>query len=193
MELELDVNKKYSFADYLTWIDDKRRELLNGFIHLMTPAPRRIHQEISMELSFLLKNCVKKEKCKIYTAPFDVRLPKNGTKNDEIYTVVQPDLTIVCDKAKLDEMGCVGAPDMIIEIVSPSSSKTDVEDKYKIYEEAGVKEYWIVFPQDKTISVFVLKKAKYEFIGMFAKDSKVKVNIFEDFYVDLAEVFEDED
>ncbi|MFN8254430.1 MAG: Uma2 family endonuclease [Bacteroidales bacterium] len=194
MELNLDITKRYSFADYLTWMDDKRRELYNGFVKMMTPVPRRIHQEISGNLSFLFKSYLKKKKCKIYTAPFDVRLPVNGEKaDDKILTVVQPDICIICDLSKLDDKGCIGAPDMIIEIVSESNSKNDVVDKFLIYEKFGVKEYWIVFPYERTVNVFFLNQSgKYELTGMFAEDSKIPVQIFGgDLTLDLKEIFEE--
>jgi Uma2 family endonuclease len=193
MELQLDLEKRYTYADYLTWFDDKRRELIDGFIKMMTPAPRRIHQEISGNINFIIKKFLKQKKCKIYSSPFDVRLPKNGEKeNDKLYTVVQPDLCIICDLSKLDDKGCLGAPDLIIEITS-DKPKYDVEEKFKLYEKHGVREYWIVFPNDKTVSVFLLNEiGKYEIVGMFAEDSKVPVNIFNgDLEIDLTEVFEE--
>jgi len=191
MELQLDLNKRYTFADYLTWVDDKRRELIDGFIKMMTPAPRRIHQELSSELHGIIWNYLKKKKCKIFAAPFDVRFPKKDEKdNDKVYTVVQPDLCIVCDLTKLDDKGCIGAPDMIIEITS-DKPKHDVENKFQIYQKQGVREYWIVFPYEKTVSVFLLNQlGKYEIVGMYAEDSKIPVNIFNgDLIIDLAEVF----
>lgn len=193
MELQLDLNKRYSYADYLTWMDDKRRELIDGFVKMMTPAPKRIHQEFSGNINFVIKRYLKRKNCKVYSAPFDVRLPKNGeNENDKLYTVVQPDLCIICDLSKLDDKGCIGAPDMIIEITS-EKPKYDVEDKFRLYEKHGVREYWIVFPNDKTVSVFFLNNlGKYEIVGMYAEDSKVPVNIFNgDLVVDLTEVFEE--
>jgi Uma2 family endonuclease len=194
MELQLDLTKKYSFADYLTWMDDKRRELYEGFVKMMTPAPRRVHQEISRELIIAFGNYLKNKRCKVFSAPFDVRLPSNGEKEDnQIYTVVQPDICIICDKAKLDDKGCIGAPDMIVEIASGANSKNDVEDKFQIYQKYGVKEYWIVFPHEKTVNVFLLNSTgKYELVGMFAENSKVPVGIFNgDLLIDLEEVFEE--
>jgi len=117
--LNLDLSKRYTYADYLTWMDEKRREIFNGFVKLMTPAPSRKHQEISFNLTRILGNYLIRKNCKAYHAPSDVRLPKGKTQKDnEIYTVVQPDIYVVCDLSKLDEKGCLGAPDLIIEIVS---------------------------------------------------------------------------
>jgi len=123
----LDTTKRYTYADYLTWIDDIRRELINGFIHIMS-GPLRRHGDVSRVLivrmvSFIEK---KKGKCKIYHAPFDVRLPLQGSNEDgKIYDVVQPDICVICDLTKLDDKGCVGAPDLIVEILSPSTTKKD--------------------------------------------------------------------
>lgn len=175
MDIILDPKKRYTYADYLTWLDDKRRELIDGFVHLMSPAPTLSHAQVSRNIFVPLVNHIKKNKgkCQAFDAPFDVRLPKNKeTTNDKIYTVVQPDICIVCDESKLDERGCLGAPDMIVEILSPSTRKYDLNDKFNIYEAAGVKEYWVVAPVDKDVNVFILqddgkydKGATYEFYG----------------------------
>ena len=191
--LNLEINKRYTYADYLTWMDDVRRELYNGFIKMMTPAPSRKHQETSFNLSGILRNYLIHKKCKGFAAPSDVRLPKGkSTKGDkQIYTIVQPDLYVVCDLSKLDERGCLGAPDFVIEIVSAKNSKRDVKDKFEIYQEHGVREYWIVNPNDENITVFVLdEKGKFQFSGMYAGDDKIPVNIFKgDLSIDLTEVF----
>ncbi len=191
--IQLSQDKRYTYADYLTWLDDKRRELINGFVHLMTPAPARKHQQISRQiLYFLWVHLSNKEPCQVFNAPFDVRLPKSNSAkaNDKIYTVVQPDICVVCDPAKLDDRGCLGAPDLIVEILSPSTSKKDLVDKFKIYEESGVKEYWTVNPNDENISVFVLdEKGKYQLNGMYAGDMKIKVSIFDDLEINLEDIF----
>ncbi|MFN8256423.1 MAG: Uma2 family endonuclease [Bacteroidales bacterium] len=190
--IDIDLNKRYTFADYLTWLDDIRRELINGFVHLMTPAPSTYHQIVSGELHGQFWHYLKKKNCKVFPAPFDVRFPsKTGeTAEDKIYTVVQPDICIVCDETKLDEKGCLGAPDLIVEIVSLSTVKKDIEDKFKIYEENGVKEYWIVQPNDATLTVFVLENGKYQHKGLYTKGANVPVNIFEGkLKIDLDEVF----
>jgi Uma2 family endonuclease len=192
MDLQLDVNKQYTYADYLTWFDEKRRELYNGFIKLMSPAPTKSHQKIIANIHLILGNYFKKKQCEVFFAPFDVRLYRNGEKeNDKINTVVQPDICVICDHDKLDEHGCIGAPDLIIEVVSKNNSKRDVKDKYKMYEEHGVREYWMVFPFEKTVLVYVLNtEKKYVQAGIYAEDERIKVNIFEGLYVDLTEVFE---
>ena len=190
MELLLDDTKRYTYADYLTWLDDKRRELVGGFIKKMS-APVEKHQRISGNLFVGLHQIIKKNKgkCSIYHAPFDVRLPKNGEKeNNRIDTVVQPDICIVCDPAKLDERGCLGAPDFIAEIQSPSTAKYDLNDKFHLYEAVGVREYWVVFT-DKAVQVFLLQPdGKYD-EGTLYETGKVPVHIFDGIEIDLKDVF----
>ena len=190
--INLDTSKRYTFADYLTWMDDKRRELIDGVVKLMSPAPSRTHQEILSKLHLRIANYLLGKKCLVYFAPIDVRLSdKPDKKSDaEIITVVQPDFIIVCDQEKLDEKGCLGAPDFIAEITSPASLKRDIEEKFRVYEKHGVQEYWIIFPETKSVNVFVLdKNGKYQLEGMYASDSKIKVNIFDDLEIDLKEIF----
>ena len=191
MELNLDLNKKYTYADYLTWLDDKRRELINGFIRMMTPAPKRIHQEISSNLHGEFKYYLKKKNCKVYHAPFDVRFVENNERGDKkIENVVQPDISVICDLSKLDDRGCLGAPDFIIEITSPTSGKRDAKEKYALYEKFGVKEYWIVFPEEKLIYQYVLNNNKYEQKGIFAEDDIISPQILPELKIDLNYVFE---
>jgi Uma2 family endonuclease len=190
MEFSLDARKRYTYADYLTWLDDKRRELVNGFIRIMS-APKTLHQEISMNLSGELRNIIKKNKggCKIFSAPFDVRLPKNGERDDNLIdTVVQPDICIICDPSKLDERGCLGAPDFIAEIQSLSTAKYDLNEKFNLYEAVGVSEYWVVFT-DKAVQVFLLQPdGKYD-KGTLYETGKVPVYVFDGIEIDLKEIF----
>jgi Uma2 family endonuclease len=135
MELSLDLNKRYTYADYLSWIDGQTRELIHGLIQKMSPAPRLEHASANTEIFVNLYALIKqnKGKCKVFTAPFDVRFPKQGeTADDKIDTVVQPDICVVCDLSKLDYRGCCGAPDMIVEILSPSTAKKDVTEKFAL-------------------------------------------------------------
>jgi len=194
MELALDMNRHYTYADYLTWFDDKSRELIHGFIRMMSPAPRVKHAEVSKNIyrhfdSIVLRN---KGKCKVFYAPFDVRFPKQGeTADSKIDTVVQPDICVICDLSKLDELGCCGAPDLIVEILSPSTLKKDVTEKFALYEESGVKEYWIVHPKDKAVTVFLMQEdGKYDAGTLYELEGKVPVRIFNDYLIDLNEIFD---
>ena len=192
MEITLDLNRQYTYADYLTWIDDVRRELIEGFVKLL-PAPRSIHVEVSHSISWHLETIIRNNKCrcKVYPAPFDVRLPKNGeTDHDKIYTVVQPDISVICDLAKVDENGCCGAPDMIVEVLSPSTHKRDMNEKYTLYEKSGVREYWVVFPKDKCIQTFILQEnGKYHDGTLYETKGKVPVHIFDGYMIDMEDIF----
>ena len=192
--LDLDESKRYTYADYLTWLDDKRRELINGFIHLMS-GPVRRHAGTSMELITIIRTFIKKKKgkCRIYHAPFDVRLPMYGSKDDnKIYDVVQPDICVICDLEKLDDKGCLGAPDLIVEVLSPSTLKYDWNYKFNLYEKAGVKEYWIVNPKAKEANVFLLQSdGKYDLGTVYESGQKAPVHIFKGLEIDLNELFED--
>lgn len=180
--------KKFSYADYLTWPGDERWEIIDG-IPYMQATPSRIHQEISGELFLQIGNYLKNKSCKVYNAPFCVRLDIQEDDND-IKNVVEPDITIVCDKSKLDDKGCVGAPDMIIEIISPSSTRNDKIIKFNKYEEAGVKEYWIAEPDQKFISVFVLQEnQRYGRPEIYTEDNRITPSIFQDLIIELNTVF----
>jgi Uma2 family endonuclease len=163
---QLDLSGSYTYADYLLWQFKDRVEIIKGKIFKMSPAPSRSHQEISMTVTLILAKFLKNQPCKLYAAPFDVRLInfKESTKDNQINSVVQPDLCVVCDKSKLDDKGCIGAPDLIIEILSPGNSNREMTIKFDLYEENGVKEYWIVNQSEKTILIYVLKENK--FIGL---------------------------
>lgn len=135
---QLDLTKQYSYKDYLKWQFSERLELIRGYVHQISPAPSRRHQELVHNFTLSLGNYLKGKKCKIYSAPFDVRLPSLG--NSETLTVLQPDISVICDLTKLDDQGCVGAPDLVIEILSPGNTDKEMKHKYGIYEESGVKE-----------------------------------------------------
>ncbi|MDR0811930.1 MAG: Uma2 family endonuclease [Paludibacter sp.] len=197
MELALNTNHRYSYADYLTWLDDKRRELIDGFVHLMSPAPAMRHETTRLNIAVNIKNYIKKhyrKKAGIYTAPFDVRLPIKDEKTDEqIYTVVQPDICVVCDLSKIDKRGCLGAPDMIVEILSPSTTRYDLNEKYSIYEKSGVREYWAVEPNGGAVTVFLLQEnGKYDNGTVYEDEmDKIPVYIFDGLIIDWQDIFDD--
>ena len=154
----LDFNQTYTYANYLTWSFMERVELLWGKIRRMTPAPSTKHQKVVGDLHISLRNVLGNNPCQIFLAPFDVRLPVGKTEEKEVENVVQPDLCIVCDENKIDEKGCNGAPDLIIEVLSPSSSTRDLKDKRQLYQQAGVPEYWVVDPFDGVVHLFVMSE-----------------------------------
>jgi len=151
------VNGIYRYADYLLWKFQERVELLKGKIFKMA-APSPTHQEISGLLFVTLFAYFKDKKCKVYHAPFDVRLPRKNEKDEEILTVLQPDLCVICNPEKIDSRGCLGAPDLVVEILSPGNSQKELDNKFRIYEEAGVAEYWIVDPEHEAVGVNVLRE-----------------------------------
>jgi len=192
--LDLDLTKRYTFADLLTWADNRLRELIDGIINYVR-TPKRIHQEISHLLSLSFGNFVQKNKgkCQVYQAPFAVRLPVGGaTEDDQIYNVLLPDICVVCDLSKLDDKGCIGAPDLVVEILSPSTARNDWNKKFNLYEKAGVREYWIVDPNAKMVHVFLLQEdGNYDFGTIYESSQKVPVHILEGLEIDLKEIFED--
>lgn len=183
------IETKMTYKEYLNLPEGERVELIDGYVYNMV-APSRIHQEVSMNLSRIFSNFLLGKECKVYAAPFDVRLIKEGQREDEVDTVVQPDLSIICDKSKLDENGCKGAPDMIIEIVSPSTASIDYIKKLNLYEKFKVKEYWIVNPIEKIVMVFLLNNnGEYGKPKIYGEEDIAKVEIFEDFSINVGEIF----
>lgn len=183
--------KHYTYADYVTWPDDERWELINGVPYAMFAAPKTIssdspqmHQEMVGEIHRQLANFLKGKPCKIFMAPFDVRL--NADNDDDI--VVQPDVLVVCDKNKLDGKCCNGAPDFVVEILSPSTAARDRVDKFQAYLAAGVREYWIVDPETKTIQVCVLQNSFYAVV-IHKPNQSLPVTVLEGCSIDMREVF----
>lgn len=185
---------RYTYADYLTWQIDEMVELIKGRVfRSAAAAPRRIHQEISGKVFNKLFNFLEKHPCKVYEAPFDVRLPVRSKKNEDIDTVVQPDICVICDKSKLDEMGCVGAPDLIIEILSPGSNKKELKNKYEVFEDSGVKEYWIVHPDEQTVMTYTLTAGKFIPSRLYTSGDVIGSKSIPGFQLDLEYVFKDLD
>ncbi|MGY6522850.1 MAG: Uma2 family endonuclease [Mongoliitalea sp.] len=181
----------YTYADYLQWDLDHMVELIKGKVFKQAAAaPRRIHQELSGRIFSEFHSFLKKKPCKVYAAPFDVRLPTAGKQAKTINTVVQPDLCVVCDPNKLDEYGCIGAPDLIVEILSPSNNKKELQNKYEVYEESGVSEYWIVHPYEQTLLVYSLTEGTYVPSRLFTLGDKVASQCVQGFVLDLDELFE---
>ncbi len=157
--MELAIAKPYTWQDYLQLSDDDRYELINGDFYAMSPAPTRQHQDISFDFSGQLWPQLRNHPCSAYAAPFDVRLPGKKENAESSTTILQPDISIICDQDKLDDHGCVGPPDFVAEIISPSTAVHDNITKTTIYELAGVREYWIIHPIDKLIIVRILDEA----------------------------------
>lgn len=189
---DINLSLTYSYANYLNWLFDDRVELIKGKVFKTSPAPSPLHQEVSANISSVIHNYLKGNRCKIYYAPFDVRFPKESKADKDIYTVLQPDICVICDPAKIDGRGCIGAPDIAIEILSPGNNRTELLNKYNIYEEFGVKEYWVVSPGDKTLLKYTLDvDGKYRPSKLFTLSEKVYSEVLPGFELDLDAVFED--
>ena len=176
-------NKKYTYSDYITWDDDQRWELIDGVPYLMS-APNRAHQTILGRLHLKIGTFLEGKHCEVFFAPFDVRLNFDTLDN----TVVQPDLMIVCDHSKLDDAGIKGPPEMVVEILSPSTSKYDKTLKYETYLKTGIPEYWILDPKTKTLIINLLDKGAY-ISHPYTKDDTVPVHALSGFTVNLSEIF----
>ena len=182
-------NKRYSFADYLAWPEGERVELIEG-TPVMMASPSRAHQAASISLSSQLYQFLDGKPCEVYTAPFAVRLFEDaGAAPESVDTVVEPDISVICDPSRLDEHGCKGAPDLVIEILSPSTQRHDRVTKFNLYQQAGVKEYWIVNTEDKTAQVFALIEGILRPVESYGKSELAKSRVLEGCEIDLTKVF----
>lgn len=185
--------ERFTYAHYVTWPDEERWELIDGIPYDMSPAPSRYHQEISMNLGYEISRFLKEKekKCKVYAAPFDVRLPEGQQTDEQTMTVVQPDISVVCDSGKLDDKGCKGTPDFIVEITSPATVKKDMKDKLLLYEKHGVPEYWVIHPEENIIMAYKLNEQKrYDRAEIFSKEDKIELKLKEDAVeIDLETIF----
>ncbi|MBC6111511.1 Uma2 family endonuclease [Pedobacter fastidiosus] len=189
---EIDFSATYSYADYMRFEFEERLEIIKGHLFKMSPAPARLHQRIFGRIYNPIYNCLKGQLCEVYSAPFDVRLARKNQDDKEIFTVVQPDIVVVCDKSKLDKRGCIGAPDIVVEILSPGNNKKELINKYEVYEESGVKEYWIVSPSEKTFFKYILDdQGKFQPTKLLTVGEEVTTPILPGFILNLEEVFED--
>ncbi len=182
--------ERYTFADVLAWDEDEHIEIINGEAFMMA-TPSRIHQKISMELSRQLANYLEGKKCEVYPAPFNVRLfEKDGNLPEDVDIVVEPDISVVCDKNKLDKHGCKGAPDMIIEILSPSSLRHDRLVKLNLYQRAGVREYWIADPENRSVMVFLPDDSgSFRLREDYGQKDIAKVHVLDGCFIELSRVF----
>jgi len=179
----------YTLADALTWDEQERIELIDGDPVMMAP-PVRGHQEAVTALVGQLYDYLKGKKCRVYTAPFAVRpFERDRDRPEDVDTLVEPDISVVCDPSKLDDIGCKGAPDLVMEVLSPSTTRHDRFTKFNLYQRAGVREYWIVDPMGKTVQVFVLEDGRYTAKDFGASCDRLRVNVLEDCTIDLSQVF----
>jgi Uma2 family endonuclease len=189
MASAIDISKSYNYADYLTWSDEERWEIIGGVPYNMSPAPSTRHQRTLGELHIAFRSVVRKP-CEVFLSPFDVRLSESYDEEVTIENVVQPDLLVYCDKAKVDEKGGKGAPDLVVEILSPSTASKDIKTKLLLYQKFGVREYWIVDPDKDTVEVLSLdEKGRYVIRQSEEKEGTVESIHFKGLEVDLTALF----
>ena len=189
---DIDESLTYSYAHYLNWLFEERVELIKGKIFKMSPAPSRVHQEVYGEIFVAFYNFLKNKPCKVYGAPFDVRFPKESKADKDVFTVLQPDICVVCDLSKLDDKGCIGTPDIVVEVLSPGNTKKELLHKYKVYEEFGVKEYWVVSASDQNILIYTLDSdGKFQPSKIFTHSEEIHSSVLPGFVLKIDDVFED--
>ena len=183
---------KYTYADYLKWTIEERFELIKGKVFKMSPGPATKHQVMVGFVFNKLYNHLQGKSCKVFVAPFDVRLPRKSVDDKSITTVLQPDVCVVCVPSKIDERGIIGAPDIVVEILSPGNNRKELANKYEVYEEAGVKEYWIIHPTEKTFFRYLLDaEGKFQPQRLLTMGDEVRSDVLPDFVLDLEEAFKD--
>ena len=186
---DLDLDKTYTYADYFKWKFEERVELIKGKVFKMSPAPNRFHQKLAGHIYLRMGVFLEGKPCEVYTAPFDVRIPRKSKDDKDIITVLQPDVCVICDPSKLDFRGCIGAPELVVEVLSPGNNAKELKKKYEVYEEAGVKEYWVVSPQDQWLRIYTLTKGKFvESPYLLAGDTATS-SVLTAFSLNVAELF----
>lgn len=184
------TNGGYTYADYYRWKFEERIELIKGWIYKMS-APTSFHQIVSMQLSIRIGNFLHKKPCKVFAAPFDVRLTKNNAiKDEEVQTVVQPDIVVICDLNKIDSRGCIGSPDLVVEILSPSNNTVEIKKKFDLYEENLIKEYWVIHPEEKTVLVYSLQNGKYIGSRLYGEDDFIVTEVLKGIELKAEDLFD---
>jgi len=180
--------KYHTYADYCAWPDEVRYELIDGVAYAMT-GPSRVHQEVLLEMAIQIRSALDGLPCRPYIAPFDILLPRGNEDASRVDTVVQPDLVVVCDRSKLNDRYCLGAPDWVVEILSPSTASLDHIQKRALYERAGVREYWLVHPVDRMVTIYRLEDGRYGRPDVFALTGRLPVGILPAIEIDWEQVF----
>lgn len=182
-------DRLWTYADYCSWPEEERWELIDGVAYAMVPAPTRLHQEIVGDLYYLMRRELEGRPCHVYPAPFDVRLPDGYEGDEQTQTVVQPDISVFCSEKHLDDKGARGAPDLVVEILSPSTSSKDSIIKRSLYERHGVPEYWIVDPETRVVYQFTLESGRYPEPKVLDIDSQLESAILSGVKFELKDLF----
>jgi Uma2 family endonuclease len=192
MALALRDPHRHTYAEYCAWPEDVRYELIDGQAYAMSPGPNRRHQEVVGELFRQVADALEGTPCRVYVAPFDIRLPRGSEADDDVDTVVQPDISVICDRSKLDDRGCRGAPDWVIEVLSPSSASHDQILKRALYERHGVREYWVIHPVDRIVTVYRLVDGAYGRPDIFELEDTLACGILPEVVIDWARVMRED-
>ena len=186
---DLDLTKTYTYADYFKWKFAQRVELIKGKIFKMGPAPNTSHQRLVGAIYLRLANFLDKQPCSVFVAPFDVRFLRRSNGDTDIITVLQPDVCVICDASKIDSRGCLGAPDLVVEVLSPGNNAKELKNKYDIYEESGVKEYWIVSPQNRWLRICTLVDGKFKESPYYLSGDIAQSAVLNGFSLNVADLF----
>ncbi|MCB0652247.1 MAG: Uma2 family endonuclease [Saprospiraceae bacterium] len=190
-DLLAEPSAEYTIQDYLSWPFDEMVELIRGKVFRMSPGPNTKHQRISTFLLNKIYNYLEHKKCEVFHAPFDVYLPVQHPKTGKPNTVVQPDITVICDPKKISEKGCEGSPDMVMEIISDSTRKKDIQIKFELYEECKINTYWLVFPKEEIIEIFELNATgKYERKGGYSDEDELTSDLLPGLRIKASHVFQ---
>jgi Uma2 family endonuclease len=188
MPLPLRDQHRHTYAEYCSWPEDVRYELIDGQAYAMSPGPSRRHQELVGEVFRQVADALEGAPCRVYVAPLDIRLPRGNEADDDVDTVVQPDISVICDRTKLDDRGCRGAPDWVIEVLSPSSASHDQILKRALYERHGVREYWLIHPVDLVVTVYRLADGAYGRPDIYELKDTLPCGILPEVVIDWARV-----
>jgi Uma2 family endonuclease len=186
---DLDLTKSYTYADYFSWKFAERVALINGKIFKISTVSNRIHQNVLGKIYLRIGNFLDGKIYEVYVAPFDVRIPRKSKNDKNIITVLQPDVCVICDLSKLDKRGCIGAPDIVVEVLSPGNNAKELKKKYDVYEEAGVKEYWVVSPKDQWMRIYTLIDGKYSESSYLLAGDTVTSSVLPGFSLSVTDMF----
>lgn len=184
---QLDLSKTYTIQDYVSWKFKEKVELFKGYLSKMSPAPNTQHQLIARQIFQEIAWYLKKKTCQVFFAPYDIYLPTG-----EGQTVVQPDICVICDRTKIKKLGCVGSPDLVVEILSPGNSRKEMKEKYDLYEEAGVAEYWVVFPSEEVLQIYLLENQQFVPQKPYTAGDIYKSTVLKGFEIEVAQIFENQ-
>lgn len=186
---DLDLTKTYTYADYFSWNFPERVELIEGKVFPMSIFSNRAHQKVLGYVHIRIANYLEGKLCEVYAAPFDVRIPRVSKDDKQIITVLQPDVCVICDLSKLDKRGCLGAPDIVVEILSPGNNAKELKNKYDVYQEAGVREYWVVSPQNQWVRIYTLEGGSFKESPYYVAGDTAHSSVLEGFSIVINDLF----